>query len=149
MRNLIKYVLVLMSVHVFNSCRTDEGNEKLGNASQKVGTSAATIVKSVKSGIEKVSKINVEVSEVLKTKGISTGKVELGSKGGRHNLLNIYMIFDKNVNRNVTLKVSNSQGLEVGRCKTLVNAEAGDAKYIDFIFDKRTNIDRDFKIVME
>jgi hypothetical protein len=31
----------------------------------------------------------------------------------------------------------------------LVTGEAGEAKYVDFIFDKRTNIDRDYKIVLE
>jgi hypothetical protein len=133
----------------FQSCRTEEGNEKLGEASEKVGESTATIVKKVKSGIEKVSKINIDISENLKNKGISTGKVELGSKQGRHNMLSIYMIFEKKVNRNITLKVTDSQGLEIGRTKTLVNAAAGDAKYFDFVFDKRTNIDRDNKIIME
>ena len=107
------------------SCSTEDGNEKLGQASEKVGKSAATVVKSVKEGIEKVAKIKIDVSESLKAKGISTGKVTLNSKNGRHNLLNVYLIFDKNINRNITLKVYDSEGLEMGRAKALVKGIAG------------------------
>ena len=131
------------------SCSTEDGNEKLGQASEKVGKSAATVVKSVKEGIEKVAKIKIDVSESLKAKGISTGKVTLNSKNGRHNLLNVYLIFDKNINRNITLKVYDSEGLEMGRAKALVKGIAGEAKYFDFLFFERTNIDRDNKIIME
>ena len=131
------------------SCSTEDGNEKLANASEKVGKSTANAVKGIKKGIEKVAQINIQVSESLKDRGISTGKVKLDSKGGRHNLLNVYMIFDKNVNRTINLKVYDSDGVELGRTKTLVKGNAGDAIFVDFIFDKRTNIDRDNKVVME
>jgi hypothetical protein len=132
------------------SCRTESGNERLAGASEKIGESASKAVKGLKAGIEKATKINLEVAELLKNKGISAGKVTLGSKnGGRHNMLSVYMIFDKKVNKNVTLKVINNQNDEIGRTKMLLSGTEGEAKYIDFIFDKHTNIDRDFKIVME
>ena len=134
---------------ILTACRTEEGNEKLADAGVKVGQSAATLAKSVKSGIEKASKINISISDNLKSKGLSTGKITLASKGGRHNVLNVYLIFDKKINRNVTLKVSDSQGLELGRTRILIKGEPGEAKFVDFIFDSRTNIDRDNKIVME
>jgi hypothetical protein len=131
------------------SCRTEEGNEKLAEAGETVGKSAATIAKSVKSGIEKATKITIDVSENLKTKGLSTGKITLDSKEGRHNVLNVYLIFEKRINRTLTMKVLDSEGLELGRTKALVKGEVGDAKFVDFVFDSRTNIDRDNKIVLE
>jgi hypothetical protein len=142
-------ITLLFAQTALLSCQTDEGNEKLAEAGETVGKSAATIAKSVKSGIEKATKINIDISENLKNRGLSTGKVTLGSKGGRHNVLNVYMIFEKRINRNVTLKVLDADGLELGRTKVLVKGEAGDAKFVDFVFDTRTNIDRDNKIVME
>jgi hypothetical protein len=45
--------------------------------------------------------------------------------------------------------VYNSDGVELGRTKAMVQGEAGDAQFVDFIFDKRTNIDRDHKVIME
>lgn len=138
-----------LSVLALSNCTSDQGNERLGEASEKVGTSAATVVKKVKSGIEKVSKINLEISEALKNKGLSNGKIDLGSQGGHHNKLSVYMIFDKNFNRTVSLKVKDSNGIEIGRTKKLIKGTAGDAQYIEFVFDKHTNIDRDHSILME
>jgi hypothetical protein len=150
MNKSIKLIVTISVMFIASSCRTDEGNERLANTGKKVGESAATAVKSLKSGIEKATKLNIELSENLKTRGLTAGKVALDSKdGGRHNMLNIYMIFDKKINRNVSVKVYNSQGQEIGRCKALVSGDAGEAKFVDFIFDKRTNIDRDNKIIME
>jgi hypothetical protein len=142
-------ITLLFAQTTLLSCQTDAGNEKLADAGETVGKSAATIAKSVKSGIEKATKIKIDISENLKTRGLSTGKITLGNKGGRHNVLNVYMIFDKKMNRNVTMKVLDAEGLELGRTKVLVKGEPGDAKFVDFVFDTRTNIDRDNKIVME
>jgi hypothetical protein len=148
MKSRYIFSVLIFSVLII-ACSTDDGNEKLANASEKVGKSTANAVKGIKKGIEKVAQINIEVSESLKNRGVSTGKVKLDSKGGRHNMLNIYMIFDKNFNRNISLKVLDSDGVELGRTKTLVKGEAGEAQFVDFIFDKRTNIDRDNKVIME
>lgn len=145
-----RVVFLLVVLFVFTQgCRTEEGNERLADAGTKVGTSAATAVKSIKAGIEKVASINIVVADPLIAKGISIGKVKLGNKGGRHNMLNVYMIFDKKINRNVTMKVFNSNGNEIGRTRMLLKANDGEAKYIDFVFDPRTNIDRDHKISLE
>ncbi len=145
-----KIIFIALAGIFSNACRTESGNEKLQEASTKVGTSAAKAVKGIKAGIENATKINIELSESLKTKGLNIGKTKLDSKnGGRHNMLNIYLIFDKKISRNVLLKVLNNQNEEIGRTKSLISGDAGEAKYFDFIFDKRTNIDRDFKIIME
>jgi hypothetical protein len=149
MQNKFILFLLISSISMY-SCRTESGNERLQGATEKVGESASKAVKGLKAGIEKATKVNIELSENLKTRGLSLGKTKLDSKnGGRHNMLNVYVIFDKKMNRNVLLKVFNNQNEEVGRTKTLISGNEGEAKYIDFIFDKRTNIDRDFKIRME
>lgn len=150
MERFKNYLFCLCIFILVNSCRTETGNERMQGATEKVGETASKAVKGLKTGIEKATKINIELSDNLKTRGLTLGKTKLDSKnGGRHNMLNIYMIFDKKMNRNVLLKVFNNQNEEIGRTKTLITGDAGEAKYFDFIFDKRTNIDRDFKIVME
>ncbi|MBP8156233.1 MAG: hypothetical protein KAX81_04335, partial [Leadbetterella sp.] len=78
-------ITLLFAQTTLISCQTEEGNEKLADAGQTVGKSAATIAKSVKSGIEQATKIKIDLSENLRTRGLSTGKITLGSKGGRHN----------------------------------------------------------------
>ncbi len=145
----MKEIIIVLCVIGILSCR-EKGQERVADAGKVVGETAGNAVKSIKAGIEKVSKINIETSEILKAKGISTGKTTLGSEGGgRHNKLSVYMIFDKAVIKNVIMKVYDSQNEEIGRTKLLIKGQAGDAKYIDFIFDKHTNIDRDNKIILD
>ncbi len=64
-------------------------------------------------------------------------------------MLNVYVIFDVKINKNVIVKVFSNQNEEIGRIKSLITSEADEAKYFDFIFEKLSKIDRDFKIVME
>ena len=60
----MKHIIALIIVGIgLASCRTDSGNEKLAGATEKVGKSAATAIKGIKAGIEKVTKINIQVSE--------------------------------------------------------------------------------------
>ena len=150
MKIISKSILLFAIASISIACRTESGNERLEGASAKVGESASKAVKGIKAGIEKATKINIELSENLKTRGLSLGKTKLDSKnGGRHNMLNVYLIFDKKISRIVLVKVLNNQNEEIGRTKTQISGDAGEAKYVDFIFDKRTNIDRDFKIIVE
>lgn len=64
-------------------------------------------------------------------------------------MLNDYVVFDKKINKNVIVKVFSNQKEEIGRIKSLITSEDDEAKYFDFIFEKLSKIDRDFKIVME
>lgn len=63
MKRIFKYFFCLELAISAISCRTDSRNEKLKN----VGQSAAKVLSGLKVGIEKVSKINIELSESLKT----------------------------------------------------------------------------------
>ncbi len=61
----------------------------------------------------------------------------------------MYLIFDNNFNKKVTLKVFDEDGQEYGRITQLINGEKNEAKYVDFVFDKRTNIDGKGKVSFE
>ena len=51
--------------------------------------------------------------------------------------------------QNVSVKVFDQNGQEYGRVSLLVEAKKGEAKYFDFIFDQRTNIESKSKFVIE
>ena len=59
------------------------------------------------------------------------------------------MIFENDIDENVTVKVFNENGLEYGRVSQKVKGQKGDAKYVDLVFDKRTNIDGRGKVTFE
>jgi len=124
--------------------------DKLSNSTEKIGETAGDMVKGVESGIKKARAINVTYTESLSTKGITNGKVSLkNDKEGTDNLLSIYLIFSKRFKGRVSAKAYDNQGLEMGRSSVKIDVQDGDAGFYDFHFDKRTNIDRDGKIVLE
>jgi len=124
--------------------------DRLSNSTEKIGETAGVMVKGIETGVKKARAINISNAESLSTKGITTGKVSLkNDKEGTDNLLSIYLIFSKKFKGKVSAKAYDNQGLEMGRSSVKVDAKSGEAGFYDFHFDKRTNIDRDGKIVLE
>lgn len=117
---------------------TDAAN-KTGEAVAKTGSEFAD---GVARGIQKTFSNEVIVSDNLKTNGLSTGKIIIaGTDSTTDNILSAYLIFAKDFNQQLSIKVFDEQGLEYGRANQLITAKSGEAKYVDFVFDKRTNID--------
>lgn len=102
-------------------------------------------------GVEKTIDCELILSKELKQRGLKTGKfiIKNDSFGGRNNKLSLYIIFEKNFDSSLTAKVIDSENVEAGRKKIDVSGKYGDAKYFDFVFDKRTNIGIKSKIIVE
>jgi len=142
--NKVLVISTLAILIVFSSC------DRLSNSTEKIGETAGDMVKGIETGVKKARAINVTYTESLATKGISNGKVSLkNDKEGTDNLLSIYLIFSKRFKGKVSVKAFDNQGLEMGRSFVKIDAQEGDAGFYDFHFDKRTNIDRDGKIILE
>ena len=125
--------------------------ETINEGGEVIGKTATEFVNGVSEGVDQTLECSLEVSEQLKTKGIGTGKYSLlkDSIGSQRNLLVIYIIFNKEFNGMILAKVFNNDGLETGRKKIEVSGAPGDAKYVDFQFDKRTDIEHRSKIILE
>jgi hypothetical protein len=144
MKKVLKLSVIALSV-MLSSC------DKLSNSTEKIGETAGDMVKGIESGVKKARAINLSYTESLTEKGISNGKVTLKNDktGGTDNLLSVYLIFSKKFRGKILAKAYDNQGLEMGRSTIKVEAQEGDAGFYDFHFDKRTNIDRDGRIVLE
>ena len=142
--NKVLTISILALSIIFSSC------DRLSNSTEKIGETAGDMVKGIESGVKKARAISVTYTESLSTKGITNGKVSLkNDKEGTDNLLSIYLIFSKRFKGKVSAKAYDNQGLEMGRSSVKIDVQDGDAGFYDFHFDKRTNIDRDGKIVLE
>jgi hypothetical protein len=143
--------LFLLSFFAF-SCnwaktKTKEGINKTGEIVSKAGSEFA---EGARKGIEKTFSNEIVLSDALKSKGLSYGKIIItGTDSTTDNLLSAYLVFEKDFDQQITLKVFGEDKLEFGRVAQPVKARAGEAKYIDFIFDKRTNIDSKGKVSFE
>jgi hypothetical protein len=92
----------------------------------------------------------VVLSDALKKQGVSTGKITIGSTdSATDNILTAYLIFQNDFDRNVRVRVLDDAGREYGRTVQMIKGAGGEAKYFDFVFDKRTNLDSKGKLVFE
>jgi hypothetical protein len=147
----MKYLLIVFTM-TFVSCnwakrKTKETVNKTGEMVAKTGSE---FVDGVAKGVEKTFQNQVVISEQLKRQGLQTGKIIISSAdSSTDNVLTTYLIFNDNFDQNVTIKVLNEQDQEYGRATQNLKGQKGEAKYIDFVFDKRTNIDGKGKLVFE
>jgi len=147
----MKYLPIILTL-TFTSChwakqKTKETVNKTGEVVAKTGSE---FVNGVAKGIEKTFQNEVGFSDQLKSHGLKTGKIIIhGTDSSTDNILTAYLIFDDNFNQNITIKVISEEGQEYGRVTQHVIGQKGEAKYVDFIFDKRTNIDSKGKLLFE
>ncbi len=147
----MKYLLIILTLTTA-SCnwakqKTKETVNKTGEVIAKTGSE---FVNGVSKGIEKTFQNDVMFTDQLKKQGLATGKIIIhGTDSSTDNILTAYLIFNDNLDQDITIKVISEEGQEYGRVTQHIVGQKGDAKYFDFIFDKRANIDGKGKLLFE
>ena len=146
-------VVLLLSIAVMLSgCdwakeKTKESIHKAGEIAAKTGSEFAD---GVKEGVKESFANIVVVSDSLSKAGVQVGRVIIkGTDSTSDNLVSVYLIFSRDYEGKLLAKALDENGSEFGRAKVFVSAKADDAKYLDFEFDPRTNIDRTDKVVIQ
>ncbi len=146
---------ILISLCVFTlallaACSSDSAKKNISKAGDAAGQAVGEFVSGVSTGVQKAFDMTVELPKSLETKGIKFGKITVQNDAqGTDNLLTVYFIFEKDFDETLLVKVFDRKGLEMGRAKQKVAGTKGDAKFIEFHFDKHTNIDVDSKLTIE
>ena len=130
-----KIFILIVVVAYLTSCH---------GTSKKVGEAGTEIVTSIKEGIDKNLECSIELSPVLQNKGLKTGKFVIND-----DTLSVYFIFDNDFNQNVIARLTDKDGKEYGRVDQAITGKKAEAKFVDFVFDKRTDIEHKSKIVIE
>lgn len=148
-----KLILAVALIGFACACsRVKETTKDVINKSgEVVGEGASEFIEGVSEGVDRTLDCEIILSQALKEKGIEFGKFSVNndSTGGINNTLTIYLIFNNNFSGDITAKAIDKKGLEFGRNKIKVEGVAGEAMYVDFVFDKRTNIEVRSKIYLE
>ena len=146
-------VLLLSCAITITACHsvTDSTKKAINKTGQAIGTGASELVRGIASGVENSLNDSFFVSASLKDKGVTVGKFNVtnDTSSPNKNKLSLYMIFAKDFKGTVTAKVFDKDGQEYGRATATVAARHEDAKFVDFIFDNRTDLEGKSKFVME
>ncbi len=148
-----KLTISLLSLSLLMACHTVEDKTKkvINKSGEVIGKGATEFAKGISEGVDKTLECKLTISPALQQKGLKTGKfsVETDSTGLHHNKLVVYMIFDKDLIQTLSFKVYDNKGLEAGRSYFMVSGKAGEAKYLDVLFDPRTDIETRSSITIE
>ena len=152
-KNNTVFTLLAVMLSFCVSCNSETAAEKakntINNTGRSLGRGTSQFIKGVKEGVDKTIQCTVEVSPALKSQGISFGKFFISqSKGASDNILTIYLIFDGDFNRKISVKVFDKKGQEYGRTSAIVEGKSGQAYNVDFVFDPRTEIEAKSKFML-
>lgn len=147
-KNFVSILTVLLVSLVACDTTKDKAKTAVNKTGEALGTGVTEFAKGLNEGLNNANEIHVELSDTLKKYGITMGKFKVEDSSA-NNSLSIYLIFEQDVKRTVTVKLFDRNGVEYGRVKQLITAKKDDARFVDFVFDKRSVIERKSKFVLE
>jgi hypothetical protein len=142
--------LAMLAVAILYSCSTDSIKEKINKAGDVAGQTAGEFIEGAAKGVQKAFDVKVKLPTELKEKGIEFGKATISSdSSGSDNVLNLYLIFHLDYEGKLTVKAFDEKNLEMGRTSLSVSGKKDEARFFEFHFDKRTNIDSKNTLTIE
>ena len=146
----MRIIATLTIALLFTACSTSSIKEKINKVGDVAGQTAGEFIEGASKGVQKAFDVKIVLPEGLKEKGIEFGKSTVTSDSvGTDNLLLLYVIFNKDFEGKLTAKVFDDQSQEMGRASVNVSGKKDEAHYVEFHFDKRTNIDSKNKLTIE
>jgi len=128
----------------------EKTRQTVNKSGEVIAKTGSEFVDGVSKGVEKTFQNEIIISDELKNGGLKTGKIIINnSDSAQNNVLTTYLIFDEDMNKEIIVKVFDENNNEYGRTIQKIRAEKGEAKYFDFGFEKRVNIESKGKIVFE
>lgn len=136
----------------FASCNwaKEKTKDTLHKGGEIIAKAGSEVADGVRTGIDESFANLVKTNSALTAKGASIGRVLVsGTDSTTDNQLSVYIIFEKAFDGAVMARVIDKNGLEFGRATQQITGAAGDAKFVEFIFDPRTNIDKGDQVILE
>ncbi|OIQ30945.1 MAG: hypothetical protein BM564_01665 [Bacteroidetes bacterium MedPE-SWsnd-G2] len=148
-----KLIALLVLALTLSSCDNIKNSTKktINKGGEVVGNTTTQFFEGVTEGVDRALECELQLSPQLQSFGIKTGKfvVDNSKNGGKNNLLTLYIIFEDDFKKTLSVKAFDKKDLEIGRTSLEVSGKAGEAGYFDFEFDKRTYIEVRSKISIE
>ncbi|ANI89364.1 hypothetical protein A9P82_08705 [Arachidicoccus ginsenosidimutans] len=147
-----KSIILFFSVLTFASCNWFKNKAKnaVNKTGEVVGKTGSEFISGVSKGVEKTFQNETDFSNKLKQDGLASDKIIIRSSDtSTDNILSVYFIFNNDFSKDITAKLFDNAGNEYGRTSEKIVGKKGEAKYVDFVFDKRIVIDTKGKITFE
>ena len=147
MHRLLILLLIALTLTACDRLK-DKSKEALKEGGNMVGQGASQFADGVKDGVDHTFQSYVEVDSSLAKAGFHTGKFSV-TKPDSIYILSVYGVYDKALDRDLSVRVYDHNGQEYGRSHAHVHGQSGDAGYIDFRFGTRTDIESRSRFVIQ
>lgn len=145
------FLLTAISIISLSACNyaKDKTKEAINKTGEITSIAASEFADGLEKGVKKSYKNKIEIGKNLSDK-IKTGKVIINSSANAtDNILSVYIIYEADFEGTVTAKIFDETDSEYARTRAILKGKKNEARYTDFTFDNRTNIDGKSKIIFE
>jgi hypothetical protein len=145
-----KYTTAFILICFLGACTGSSIKDKINKVGDAAGQMAGELAQGASKGISKAFDVKLELPESLSKQGLQFGKTTISDDSvGTDNLLLLYIIFQQDFKGTLVAKVYDEQSLEMGRASATVVGKKSEAHFVEFHFDKRTNIGSKNRIAIE
>lgn len=146
----MKKIVILAGTIFLLSCESESIKEKINKAGDIAGQATGEFAEGLSHGVSKAFDVKLDLSLDLQKAGLSLGKCSvLSDSVGTDNLLVVYVIFKENIKKDIHAIAFDEANNEMGRAKVTIEGKRDESQFIEFHFDKRTNIDSNSKLKLE
>lgn len=127
---------LILAVCAAAGCGRDASHQA-SSMGEQLGENVTGFAKGVGRGIDKNLKVDIELSEDLQARGISTTVAKMGGPSGGDEpgkAVSIYVLSERACEIAFVAKAYDDQGHEIGRARSTIKFDADDAKYVNFEF---------------
>jgi hypothetical protein len=140
----------LFCVIGFSSCSTSSLKENINKTGDVAGQAIGQFASGVTTGVKKSIEPKIDISDNVKNKGLSFGKMTiLSDSAATANTLVAYIIFNNDFTGTLTALAFDNKNLEMGRVKVEIKGRKDESRYIEFHFDKRCELKNDCCLRLE
>lgn len=146
------FMVALTTMATITSCNRakEKARQSVHYAGEIAGKASTEFFDGAAEGVSATLDCRIGLSAALRDKGFKLGKFRITTDStGNEHIVSVYLIFDKDYKGPVTAKIFDSKNLEYGRSTADITAVKGDARFVDLVFDHRTDIARKSRILLE
>jgi hypothetical protein len=128
----------------------EEAREALNKGGELAGSAAGEVIEGVTTGVEETWSIDVQLSEALKARGLSLGKVQVeADSAGRDNRVILYCSAAQAFADTLHALAYDKDGKEMGRASLVIDLPANGADFHTLHFQPLTDLERKSRVVLQ
>jgi len=128
----------------------EEARDALNKGGELAGSAAGEVIEGVATGVEESWSIEVQLSDAVKARGLSLGKVQVeADSAGRDNRVILYCSTTRPFQDTLNALAYDKDGKEMGRASVVIDLPANGADFHTLRFQALTDLERKSRVLLQ